>query len=265
MDNDYVIEAKNLTASYGDQIIWNNANFKIKKGEFIGLLGPNGAGKSTLLNLILGLKAAKSGELRVLGNNPSKGNPRLGYFPQRHSVDADAKLMALEYIRVSIRGNQWGFNWPTQAHFDRNKALKILKQLDATHLAHKNLSQLSGGELQKIFLAASLINQPDILLLDEPLANLDIKRASQLISMVKKISKNNDMTIILIAHDINNLIPVLDRIIYIANKKVATGTIAEVITSKRLSELYEAPVEVLQDSRGRLAVLGIEEALHHDN
>jgi zinc/manganese transport system ATP-binding protein len=127
------------------------------------------------------------------------------------------------------------------------------------------LSELSGGELQRIFFAQALVSKPDLLLLDEPLANMDIRRETELIRLIAQVIKKQNIAVLLIAHDINPLLPVIDRIIYIANGKVASGKPSEIVTSKKLSELYNSPIEVLKSSRGQLAVLGVEEALHHDD
>jgi zinc/manganese transport system ATP-binding protein len=260
-----VVEAKNLSASYRTGVVWQNANFTVKSGEFIGLLGPNGAGKTTLIRLLLGLISPSGGQLKILGKHPSKGNPRIGYIPQRRVQDSESKLIALEYVRLAITGTKFGFSLPKATAGERQAALQALDRVDAKDLAYRPLSQLSGGEIQRIFLAQALVSQPDLLLLDEPLANLDIKRSTQLIKLVSDIAKSDSIGVILIAHDINPLLPVIDRIIYIANGKLASGKLDQIVTSKSLSALYNAPIEVLRDSHGRVAVLGVEEAMHHDD
>jgi zinc/manganese transport system ATP-binding protein len=123
---------------------------------------------------------------------------------------------------------------------------------------------LSGGELQRVFLAQALVGKPELLLLDEPLANLDIRRESELVRLVSQVAKSQHVAIMLIAHDINPLLPFVDRIIYVVNGRIASGKLEDIVTTKALSALYDAPVEVLRDSRGRVAVLGTEEAAHHE-
>lgn len=263
--NSEIVSANNLTAGYQSKTVWEDASFSVKKGEFIGLLGPNGAGKSTLFKILLGLSKPIAGKLSIFGESPKRGNFRIGYVPQRRVVDADTRIEAIEYVKLGISGNKWGLNLSSaRAKNEAKEALQALKIVDGSELAHRPLNELSGGELQRVFLAQALISKPDLLLLDEPLANLDIKREIQLISLVKQIVIKQNVAVILIAHDINPLLPVVDRIIYIANGKVASGRPDQIITTKALSALYDAPVEVLHDSRGRLAVLGIEEAMHHD-
>ncbi|HUD10671.1 MAG TPA: ABC transporter ATP-binding protein [Candidatus Saccharimonadales bacterium] len=259
-----VIRANNLTAGYGTHIIWEHATFHVHEGEFVGILGPNGAGKTTLFRLLLGLANPTSGNLEIFGNSPKRGNPRIGYVPQRHPIDSELRIEALELVRLGVAGQYWGFALPSQAIVEREQARQALRIVDAEGLAHRALGQLSGGELQRVFLAQALVDQPDILLLDEPLANLDIRRQTELVKLVATIAKEQNVAILLIAHDINPLLPVVDRLIYTVNGRIATGKPDEIITTKALSALYGAPVEVLRGSRGRLAVLGTEEAVHHD-
>ncbi len=258
-----VIAAQDLSAGYRSTPIWKGANFVIDKGEFIGLLGPNGAGKTTLLRLLLGQIKPINGTLSILGAKPKRGNSNIGYVPQRRYLDSESKIQAVEYVRLGLSGVRWGFSVGKNAKVELKRAHQVLKLVDAENLALKPLSELSGGELQRIFLAQALVSKPDILLLDEPLANLDIRRGSQLINLVSKIAKQENITIVLIAHDINPLLPVIDRIMYIANGKVVSGKIEDIVTNESLTKLYEAPIEVLRDSKGRLAVLGVEEAIHH--
>jgi zinc/manganese transport system ATP-binding protein len=262
-DSTDIITAQNLAAGYSAKTVWSGAEFSIRGGEFIGLLGSNGAGKTTLFRLLLGLARPRHGTLRVFGNEPERGNARIGYVPQRRYVDTESKIQAVEYVRLGVSGNGWGFSLAGRAARERQAALEALATVDAESLAFRPLRELSGGELQRVFLAQALVGKPELLLLDEPLANLDIRRETQLIRLVHSVCKSQNIAVLLIAHDINPLLPVVDRIIYIANGKVASGKPQEIVTSKRLSALYGAPVEVLHDSKGRLAVLGIEEAIHH--
>jgi zinc/manganese transport system ATP-binding protein len=262
-DND-IIYAKNLSAGYKNKTIWEDADFTIERGDFIGLLGANGAGKTTLFRLLLGLARPQAGELKVFNESPRKGSPKIGYVPQRRYIDTESRIKASEYVKMGLNGTKFGFSVGSSDK-ENKAALTALKTVGATDLAERSLSELSGGEMQRIFLAQALIGEPDLLLLDEPLANLDIKRETQLVQLVQQVVKKSNIAVLLIAHDINPLLPVVDRIIYIANGKVASGKPDEIITSKKLSELYSAPIEVLRSSKGRLAVLGVEEAMHHDD
>jgi zinc/manganese transport system ATP-binding protein len=258
-----LMHANNLAAGYRAKTVWLGANFSIKAGEFVTVLGANGAGKTTLFRLLLGLERAPWGELRVFGEKPRRGNSRVGYIPQRHPIDTETRIAALEHVRLGLSGSKWGFALDGKAEKERAKALDAMKLVGAEELARRPLSELSGGEVQRVYLAQALVGHPELLLLDEPLANLDIRRETEFIRLVKDVVQKQHITALLIAHDINPLLPVVDRIMYIANGKVALGKLDEVVTSESLSALYDAPIEVLRSPKGRLAVLGVEEAIHH--
>ncbi|HEV3245524.1 MAG TPA: metal ABC transporter ATP-binding protein [Candidatus Paceibacterota bacterium] len=260
-----VIVARDLAAGYGNAAVWKDATFSIKKGEFVGILGPNGAGKTTLFRLLLGLAQPERGEIEIFGEKPRRGNARIGYVPQRHAFDQELAIETLEIVRLGACAGTWGFDLPNEVRRERSNALAALKDVGAEHLAHRPLGQLSGGEQQRVFLAQALSGDTEMLLLDEPLANLDIRREGELVQLIADVVRSLGVTALLIAHNINPLLPFLDRVVYAANGRVATGTPEEVLTSETLSSLYNTHVEVLRDSRGRLAIVGAEEGhLHHD-
>lgn len=248
----YVVEAKNLSVSYKNKKVWHDANFSVSKGEFVAVIGPNGAGKTTMFRMLLGLQQQTSGTLEVFGSAPKKGNPKIGYVPQRHTIDNDTNIECLELVHLAYSGNIWGFR--PSSRDEKKIAMDALEAVGAKELAHKSLAALSGGELQRIFLAEALVSNPEMLLLDEPLSNLDLKRAQDLVRLISRIVKERKVTTFLVAHDINPLIESLDKIIYMAGGKVATGTPEKVLTSKSLSELYGTHVEVLHDSKGHILI-----------
>jgi zinc/manganese transport system ATP-binding protein len=254
-----LITAENLAAGYRDKTVWQDANFAFGRGEFIAVIGPNGAGKTTLFRMLLGLQAPLSGSLEVFGEPPSRGNPRIGYVPQRHIIDRDTNVECLELVRLGLSGKKWGFN--PFSRDDHDAAVLALEGVGATELAHRPLGVLSGGELQRIFLAEALVSKPDILLLDEPLSNLDLRRETDLLHQINSVVRTRGVTALLIAHNINPLLPHLDKVMYIANGKVATGKPSEVLTSESLTALYGVQVEVLSDPHGNVAIIGVEE--HH--
>ncbi|MGC1426089.1 MAG: ATP-binding cassette domain-containing protein, partial [Nitrosotalea sp.] len=193
---------------------------------------------------------------------PKRGNPQIGYVPQRHTIDSETNIESLELVRLGFSGKQWGFNLFSQK--DRKAAFDALEAVGAKELAHHSLSVLSGGELQRIFLAEALVSNPDILLLDEPLSNLDMRREKELLQLVNNVVHSRNVTALLIAHNINPLLPFLDKVVYIANGKLATGKPKEVLTSESLTALYGVPIEVLKDSKGNIAIIGIEDTHGHD-
>jgi zinc/manganese transport system ATP-binding protein len=254
-----VVTAENLVAGYPSKIVWRDASFSFNRGELVAIIGPNGAGKTTLFRLLLGLQQPVSGIIRVFNETPRRGNSRIGYVPQRHVIDSETNIESLELVHLAFCGHLWGFH--VSAKFGRKTALVALEAVGATELAHQPLSALSGGELQRIFLAEALVSNPDILLLDEPLSSLDIRRTIELVQLVNKLVRSRNVTALLVAHDINPLLPYLDKVVYMANGKVATGKPKDVLTSDRLSALYDTQVEVIRDSRGNVAIIGIEN--HH--
>ncbi len=258
--SDCVITAASLSAAYDGRVIWKDADFSIGRGEFVAVVGPNGAGKTTLFRLLLGLKRPSAGDLTILGERPKRGNPRVGYVPQRHLIDNEMSVEAIELVKLGLSGGEWGFIVPCRS--DCEKARLAMRDVGAEDLSERPLGSLSGGELQRVFLAEALVSDPNLLLLDEPLASLDIRRQGELVQLIAGITKSRNITALLIAHDINPLLPVLDRIVYVANGKVAIGKPEEILNSHFLTSLYETPVEVLRNSQGRVAVLGVEEIGH---
>ncbi|MCI4334384.1 MAG: metal ABC transporter ATP-binding protein [Thermoplasmata archaeon] len=252
-----IIRADHLEVAYKDKVVWHDATFEVRRGEFVALIGPNGAGKTTLFRLLLGLRRPTRGSLTVFGSTPRRGNRRIGYVPQRHTVDNDTHVAAEVLVRLGASGYRWGPQF-TFRH-EKAAAREALEAVNATELGGTSLGSLSGGELQRIFLAEALVGNPEMLLLDEPLSNLDIRRARELVEVVHSLVRHRRVTTLLVAHDINPLIECLDKVIYIANGHVATGTPEEVLTSSSLTELYGVPVEVLHDSRGNIVIVGGED------
>jgi zinc/manganese transport system ATP-binding protein len=251
-----LVEAKNLSAGYPGRRVWDNANFVVNKGEFVAIIGPNGAGKTTLFRLLLGLQKPIGGTVKVFGEEPRRGSPWIGYVPQRHVIDQESHIESVELVKLGVSGTKWGFG--LVHHGDAEAAHSALRAVGGEALAHRPLAELSGGELQRIFLAEALVSSPYLLLLDEPLSNLDIRHERDQVALLDQIVRTRDVAALLIAHNINPLMPYLDRIIYIANGKVASGKPTEVLTTESLSALYGVRVEVLHDSSGNVAVVGVE-------
>ncbi|MDQ1391078.1 MAG: zinc/manganese transport system ATP-binding protein [Acidimicrobiaceae bacterium] len=254
-----------MAVSYGPRIVWEGASFTIEPGEFVAVLGPNGAGKSTLARVLLGLVPPSAGDLTVLGRPPRRGNPAIGYVPQRRPIDPELRLMGTELVKLGLVGHKWGPGLPR-----RRDSAELAARVDAaiaavgaTGFAKHAVGTLSGGELQRLLLAEAIISDPQILLLDEPLASLDLRNQAVVAHLVADLASSRHMAVLLIAHDVNPLLPVLDKVIYVARGRITIGRPEEVITTERLSALYDAPVEVLRDSRGRLFVVGLEDEASH--
>jgi len=254
-----IARADHLEVAYKGHSVWSDANFRIHRGEFIAVIGPNGAGKTTLFRLLLGLIRPTGGSLEVFGGPPRRGNSRIGYVPQNHEVDKDTNVAADELVRLGFSGSRW---YPTLTprglRAEREAADEALQSVQATELGKEPLGNLSGGELQRIFLAEALVGRPELLLLDEPLSSLDLRRSEELVNVVNGLVRSRGVTTLLVAHDINPLIHHLDQVMYVANGRVATGLPSQVLTTKNLTALYGVPVEVLHGSRGRMAIIGGE-------
>ncbi|HSS11612.1 MAG TPA: ATP-binding cassette domain-containing protein [Acidimicrobiales bacterium] len=258
-----VISANDLVASYRRSAVWSGATFDVGPGEFVGVLGPNGAGKSTLLKLLLGLLRPAAGRLSILGEPPKRGNPAIGYVPQRRPIDPDLRLAGTELVKLGLSGHRWGTGLPGRNAELGRRVTDAVAAVGAEGYADHALGTMSGGELQRLMLAQAIISEPRILLLDEPLASLDVRNQVGVARLVAGVARARGIAVLLIAHDVNPLLPVLDRVMYIARGKVTVGRPDQVITSEHLSSLYEANVEVLRDSRGRLFVVGLEEEVAH--
>lgn len=255
-DAEYAIRARHVDFAYRKHPVWQDASFDVKRGEFVAVIGPNGAGKTTMFRLLLGLQRPVAGSLTVFGQTPRRGNERIGYVPQQHTVDNDTYVAAEALVHLGICGTKWGPGFSARGH--REAARKALEAVNAVDLGPKSLGSLSGGELQRVFLAEALVGEPEMLLLDEPLSNLDIRRTRDLVELIHGLVRSRGVTILLVAHDINPLIECLDKVIYVANGHVASGTPENVLTSASLSALYGMPVEVLHDSRGNVVIVGGE-------
>jgi len=254
-----VIRAEHLEVGFRDKVVWRDARFEIQRGEFVAVIGPNGAGKTTLFRMLLGLHRPLAGSLEVFGSPPRRGNDRIGYVPQRHSVDIDTHIDCESFVRLAVTGTRWGPGLARRE--EREAAARALGSVGAADLAHKCVGTLSGGELQRVFLAEAMVGNPEMLLLDEPLSNLDLRRSRDLVALVTDLVRSRNVTTLLVAHDINPLIQSLDKVVYIANGRVATGTPDEVLTSESLTALYGVHVEVLHDSRNNVVIVGGEEGL----
>lgn len=250
-----IITLQHLQLTLGGNTILRDISLSIQTGEFITILGPNGAGKSTLLKLLLGLYKPTGGTIEVLGNPPRRGNNEIGYVPQHRTLEADLALRARDVVGFGLDGNKWGFAWPSKKRTDTiNHAIE---EVGMRAVSDMPIGKLSGGQQQSILIAQAILTNPKILLLDEPLSNLDIAHAQSIVSLIKKIAIKRDITVLLVTHDINPLLSAIDRVIYMANTGLALGKPDEVITSEQLSKLYNSRIDVVR-AKGRIFVIGEE-------
>jgi zinc/manganese transport system ATP-binding protein len=250
-----IVKVEHARIRLGGRIILEDINLTVYAGEFVAVLGPNGAGKSTLLKSLLGLIKPEAGTISILGRPARRGNPAIGYVPQKRVLEGDLALRARDVVGFGLDGHRWGIGWPDA----RRKALidNVLREVDALELADVPIGELSGGEQQRLLIAQALLTNPRLLLLDEPLANLDLNREQEIVALVARVCRERNVAVMLVTHDINPLLSVIDRVLYIANGQSAIGTPDEVITSQTLSRLYGTPVEVVR-TLNRVFVVGVE-------
>jgi zinc/manganese transport system ATP-binding protein len=263
------IRLEGATAMRGGRPVWSGVDLRVRQGEFVAVLGPNGSGKSTLLHVLLGLLPLSEGTATVSSGQPGSANSRVGYLPQRRSFDGGTRVRGLDLVRLGLDGTRWGFPLPT-ALSARGRAAAVrveeaIELVGASAYASRPIGALSGGEQQRLLIAQALVRRPRILLLDEPLDSLDLSNQGAVAALVQRICKEEGVTVLLVAHDVNPILPYLDRVIYFAGGGGVEGAPREVITGPTLSRLYGVPVEVLEASDGRLVVVGTPEppAHHH--
>jgi zinc/manganese transport system ATP-binding protein len=261
------VELENLTLSRGRRTVLANVSASIGEGEFIGVFGPNGAGKTTLLHAILGLLPPASGAIRVFDKPLGNGTALAGYLPQKRSAIGDLRLRGRDLVASAYEGHRWGP--PVLGSRGRREVAWALATVEATARAERPLSELSGGELQRVLLAQALLGKPKLLLLDEPLISLDPRYQQAVVQLIKRVQGALGITVLLTAHELNPLLGFMDRVLYLGHGRAALGTTEEVITSEVLSRLYDAPIEVLR-LNGRIVVVAAHggeveaEAHRHD-
>lgn len=238
------IQCSNLQLQYDDRIIIKNFTATINTGEFIGILGPNGSGKTTLFRAILGLLKPAAGEITVLNAFATRGNPVIGYMPQVRANFAASNLNGRAIVAAAVKGYCWGL--PILSKQQMQEVDAMLTLVAAQTYADRPIKDLSGGERQRLLLAQALLGKPQILLLDEPLTNLDPRSQENLITLVEDIRRQLQVTILFTAHDVNPLLSVMNRVLYLANSNAKLGTVDEVMTSEQLTRLYGIPIQVVQ-------------------
>jgi zinc/manganese transport system ATP-binding protein len=239
----------------GGRQVLSDVTFSLGRGEFTGIIGPNGAGKTTLLRVILGLIEPSGGRVLIDGEPVrAKSKAAIGYVPQKLVIDPDMPLRARDVVALGIDGNRLGFAFPSRQRRDMIEA--ALADVGAAAYANDRVGELSGGEQQRVLIAHALISRPRMLLLDEPLANLDIRSEQEIVAVLDRLAREQGIAVLISAHDMNPLLGVMDRIVYVANGRVATGATDEVVTSENLTRLYGHQVDVVRVQNRVLVVAG---------
>jgi zinc/manganese transport system ATP-binding protein len=245
-----VLAVEGVGVRLDGRTILAGVSFTIGPGEFVGLIGSNGAGKTTLLRVLLGLQQRTAGSITICGQ--ANGRGLVGYVPQKIQLDPDMPVRARDLVGLGLDGQRPGIPFPSRRR--RELVDEMLEAVDASSFASERVGNLSGGEQQRVMIAHALISQPRLLLLDEPLANLDIRSAQEIISVLAKITRQQRVSVLISAHEMNPLLPVMDRVVYLAGGCAASGTTEEVIREDVLSGLYGYHVDVLH-VHGRVLVI----------
>ncbi len=255
VDHD-ILTVKGVDVRLSGRPILDQVSFTIAPGEFTGLIGLNGAGKTTLFRVILGLQAASAGEVLFRGpagpRSRVRGPQLIGFVPQKFLLDPDLPLRARDLVGLGLDAHRLGVPRPSRAR--RALVDEMLAAVDAERFADTRVGRLSGGEQQRVLIAHALIARPRLLLLDEPLANLDLRSAHEVVALLSRIAREQEIAVLISAHEINPLLGVMDRIVYLAAGRAASGTTAEVVRADVLSKLYGHHVDVL-NVHGRVLIV----------
>jgi zinc/manganese transport system ATP-binding protein len=258
-----VVRLQSAHARIGRNTVWSDVDLAIAEGEFAAILGPNGSGKTTLLRVLLGDLPLAAGTASVLGRAPGEVSGQIGYLPQRRHFDASIRIRGIDLVRLGLDGNRWGL--PLRRSW-RERVQEVIDLVGAGEYASRPIGRLSGGEQQRLLIAQALISRPRVLILDEPLDSLDLPNQTAVAALLARISRQQGVSVLLVAHDVNPLLTYLDRVVYLGAGHAAVGAPREVITAKTLSRLYGVPIDVLQAADGRLVVVGLPEApAHHSD
>lgn len=242
--------------AYGDRVLWDGLDLDVAPGQFVAILGSNGSGKTSLLKVLLGEQQLTRGQAWIGGEPVRRGSTAVGYVPQRVSIDQGTMIRACDVVRMGLDGHRWGFpggRWRSRRAM-RDRITALLESVGAGDLADAPVSMLSGGELQRVRVAAAVASDPALLLCDEPLAALDLRHQQEVASMLDCRRREHGTAVLFVTHDINAVLDYVDLVLYLAGGQFRLGTPDEVLTSARLTELYGAPVDVVR-AQGRVIVI----------
>lgn len=243
---------RGVTVALDGRTVLSGVDLDIRQGEFVGMLGSNGSGKTTLMRAALGLIPVQSGAIRVLGRPAARGNPDVGYMPQMRGNIARLRLTGWDLVASAAGGGRWGL--PRLDAGERRDVAEAIEIVGASELARRPVSEMSGGERQRLLLSQALIGRPKLMFLDEPLVSLDPTHQRSVVEIAKRLSAELGITVVFSAHELNPLLNAIDRVLYLGNGNAVLGTVDEVITGPVLSRLYGSEIEVLR-LNGRVFVM----------
>lgn len=247
---------------FGERSLWRDLTLQVSAGEFLAVLGPNGSGKTSLLKVLLGLQRLSSGAVEVGGRTPRRGSSLVGYIPQQRSFDRDLPLRGRDLVRLGLDGHRWGI---ALAHSGARAAVaEAIEAVGASRYADRPIGLLSGGEQQRLRIAQALLGDPQVLLCDEPLLSLDLQHQQAITALIDARRQQAGTAVVFVSHEVNPILPMVDRVLYLVGGRWAVGTPDEVMTSARLSDLYGTEVDVFR-VHGRIVVIGAPDAAHGEH
>lgn len=234
------IEINDLHFQFGRLPVLEGVNLRVETRDFVGLIGPNGCGKTTLVKIILGLLRPAAGSVSIYGQPPVQGRRRIGYVPQHVQLDRDFPITVREVVLMGrLRHRPRGIRYSAE---DQQAAEKAMAEMEVLDLARRSIGELSGGQFQRVMIARALASQPDILILDEPTANVDTRLQQEIHDRLKKL--NERMTIILISHDVGFISHYVNKVACL-NKTLVCHPTAH-ITPSVIEELYQGHVHLIR-------------------
>ncbi|MEV7802216.1 ATP-binding cassette domain-containing protein [Microbispora sp. NPDC088329] len=246
----------------GERVLWSGLDLELRRGEFIAILGPNGSGKTSLLHAILGRLPLSAGALLINGHPPRRGSDLIGYIPQQRAVAPHTPLRARDLVRLGVDGHRWGL--PLGSRGLRRRIDELLTEVGAQAYADMPLGLLSGGEQQRVRVAQALATDPALLLCDEPLLSLDPHHQHAIVDLLDRRRRAHGTAVLFVTHELNPVLPLVDRVLYLTGGRFRAGTPDEVMTSSVLSDLYGGPVEVVR-AHGRYLIAGAPVPHHPDH
>ena len=254
-----VLRLRGAGLRFGDRELWSGVDLDVRAGEFVAVLGANGSGKTSLLRAVLGQQQLSAGELQVLGEPVHRGNRRIGYIPQQKLADEGTPLRARDLLGLGIDGHRFGLPLPSRSR--RAAVDALLEAVGATAFADAPIGSLSGGEQQRVRVGQALAGDPALLLCDEPLIALDLAHQRAVSELIDRHRRERNLGVLFVTHEVNPVLGMVDRVLYLAGGRFRIGTPDEVLRSEVLSELYDAPVDVIR-ARGRVIVVGAPDHSH---